>query len=89
MLRDLRAEAGLSQAQFAERLGRTQTWVAKYETGQRRIDFLDLRVLCQALGVDVVSVVRRFELVVTEIEGTPTPKAARPARNGGKRRPQP
>lgn len=69
LLRDLRAEAGLTQVELAERLGRTQTFVAKYETGQRRIDLVSLRSVCQALGAELVSVVERFE---REIEGEGT-----------------
>lgn len=66
LLRDLRDEAGLTQVELAERLGRTQTFVAKYETGQRRIDLVSLRSVCRALGVDLVSVAERFERAVED-----------------------
>ena len=44
LLRDLREKGGLTQADVAVRLGRPQSFVAKYEGGERRlsaIEFID------------------------------------------------
>lgn len=41
-LREARDEAGMTQAEVAERLGRPQSFVAKVESGERRIDPIDL-----------------------------------------------
>ena len=41
-LRDARRRAGLTQAQVADALGKTQTFVSKCELGERRIDPIDL-----------------------------------------------
>lgn len=60
LLRHYRKRAGLRQTQVAERLNRPQSYVSKYESGQRRLDLIELDAVCQALGVSVVTVVRRW-----------------------------
>lgn len=42
-LRKARIEAGLSQKQAAEILGKTQSYVSKIESGQRKIDVIQLK----------------------------------------------
>ena len=41
-LRQAREEAGLDQIAAAKRLGRTQSFISKIESGQRRIDLIQL-----------------------------------------------
>ena len=53
-LRQLRKEAGMSQREFAEKLGRDQTMVGRIEVGERRVDFIECYWLFKALGVDPV-----------------------------------
>lgn len=60
LLRLYRARAGLRQVDVAERLGRPQSFVAKLEAGQRRVDLVELDAICAALGVSVVTLVRRW-----------------------------
>jgi transcriptional regulator with XRE-family HTH domain len=61
LLKEVRNEAGLRQADLAERLGQPQSFVSKYESGERRLDILELRQVCQALGVPLREFVRRLE----------------------------
>ena len=49
-LRQARKEAGLSQAELARAVGRSQTWVSKCELGERRVDFVELEDIAKALG---------------------------------------
>lgn len=49
-----RKTAGLTQAELAGRLKCHQSFVARLESGQRRIDVVELVVLCRAIGVDAV-----------------------------------
>ncbi|WP_245611396.1 helix-turn-helix domain-containing protein [Solidesulfovibrio alcoholivorans] len=51
MLVELRKNAGLRQAELAARLGCPQSFVSKYESGQRRLDLIELEAICKALGV--------------------------------------
>ncbi len=46
-LRQARKEAGLTQVQVAERIGRTQSFVTKAERGERRLDVVELRALAR------------------------------------------
>lgn len=47
-----RREAGLTQHQLANRLKRSQSYVATIETGQRRIDVVELLELAKVLKFD-------------------------------------
>jgi transcriptional regulator with XRE-family HTH domain len=53
MLKKVRQEAGLTQAQLASKIGETQTFVSKCERGERRIDVIELQTFCQAFGVSL------------------------------------
>jgi len=71
LLRQVRLEAGLRQADVAEKLGKPQSFVSNYESGERRLDLLELQALCEALGVGLTDFVRRFqrELLTPERRG--------------------
>lgn len=49
-LRRARSDAGLTQVELAERVGRPQTWVSKCELGERRVDFVELEDWAAACG---------------------------------------
>jgi transcriptional regulator with XRE-family HTH domain len=51
-LTDMRKQRGLLQQDVADRLGRTQTFVSKYESGVRRVDLIELLDILRALEVD-------------------------------------
>jgi transcriptional regulator with XRE-family HTH domain len=61
VLRGTRRRAGLSQAQLAEKIGETQTFVSKCERGERRIDVIELRTFCRAFGVSLKQFVSTLE----------------------------
>lgn len=42
-LKKARTEAGLDQIKTAETLGKTQSYISKIESGQRRIDIVQLK----------------------------------------------
>ena len=52
VLKRVREEAGLTQAELADRLGETQTYISKSERGQRRVDVVEFRRWCAHLSVD-------------------------------------
>lgn len=53
-----RRKAGLTQHEVAERLGRPQSFVAKVEGGERRLDVIEFIELTRALGVDPTRLMR-------------------------------
>jgi transcriptional regulator with XRE-family HTH domain len=61
LLRQIRLEAGLTQAQLAESLNTDQTLISKIESGERRIDVLELRDICKAVGITLEAFVRKLE----------------------------
>lgn len=52
VLIDARKQSGLTQKEVADRLGRPQSFVSKYELGERRIDVVEFLAVCGALGAD-------------------------------------
>lgn len=54
-LRAIRESVGLSQRDLAAKLDVPHSWVAKVETGERRIDLVELAWLLAACGVDAAS----------------------------------
>ena len=61
LLRSVRVEAGLTQSEVAERLDLPQSFVSKYESGERRLDLVELRQICKALKISLGDFIRRFE----------------------------
>lgn len=61
MLTEQRLKAGLRQVDLAEKLGVYQSWVTHLESGQRRIDVVELIELSQAMGFDAAQLVRRLQ----------------------------
>lgn len=60
VLRELRQETGLTQVQVAERLGVPQSFVSKYESGERRLDVVELRHVGEAMGVTLRDILARL-----------------------------
>ena len=52
-LKKLREDKGLTQIELAERLKVPQSFVSKYETGERRLDFIETAKVCSALGLTI------------------------------------
>ena len=61
LLREARLKGGLRQADVAQRLGQPQSFVSKYESGERLLDLLELEQVCRALGLSLTDFVREFE----------------------------
>ena len=60
LLRELRREAGLTQVAVAERLQEPQSFVSKYESGEHRLDMIELRHVAEALGTTLDVVIARL-----------------------------
>ncbi len=61
LLKELRKEAGLRQVDLAQRLGKPQSYVSKYESGEKSLDILETKEICEALGVRLSHFLMRFE----------------------------
>jgi transcriptional regulator with XRE-family HTH domain len=60
LLVEARKTKGLSQMALADQLGRVQTFVSKYERGERRLDVVEFLDVAMALGVDPHKVLRQL-----------------------------
>lgn len=61
-----REAAGLTQSQLATALGEYQSFIARLESGQRRVDVVEFIELARILGFDVAPVVRELERIGSE-----------------------
>ena len=76
MLVALRSEAKLSQREIADQIGVPHTWVSKIETGERRIDAIELKWFCDACNADMITLLRR---IFTSEEARPNETALSPS----------
>ena len=60
-LRTARKQSGLTQVDLAERLRETQSFVSKCERGERRLDIMELRAFCAAMGISFSEFARRLD----------------------------
>ena len=60
-LREMRMAAGLTQIECAQALRRPQSYVSNVESGDRRMDLIQLREYCQACGMSLMAFVKKFE----------------------------
>lgn len=61
LLKDAREEAGITQVALAKRLRKYQSYVAKYESGERRLDVIEFVRICRVLALDPAKVMGRLE----------------------------
>lgn len=60
-LKQIRLDAQLTQLDLARRLGKPQSYVSKYESGERRLDVIELEEVCHATGEPLRSFVENLE----------------------------
>lgn len=60
LLIQARHGAGLTQQTLAKRLSRPQSFVAKYENGERRIDIIEFATIARAMGADPLELFADF-----------------------------
>jgi transcriptional regulator with XRE-family HTH domain len=56
-----REKVGLTQTEVATRLSRPQSFVAKYEGGERRLDVVEFIRVCEALDADPHAVLAELQ----------------------------
>ncbi len=52
-LAEARKQAGLTQVEVAERMGKARSFISKCELGERRVDFVELQQLAKIYGKDL------------------------------------
>ncbi len=65
---------GLRQDQLGERIGLSQLSVSRCENGDRKIDVLELRAMCRAIGVPFVEFMAQLDQSLNELEHATQPR---------------
>lgn len=56
-----RKDAGLTQQELADKLGRHQSFVAKYEGGERRLDLIEIIEISKLLKIDLSKLISKLQ----------------------------
>ena len=68
LLRTIRRERGVNQLEIAKRLDVPQSFVSKYENGDRHLDFVEVEAVCEAMGTSLRSFLRRWDSIPDDVE---------------------
>jgi ribosome-binding protein aMBF1 (putative translation factor) len=60
-LRTFREKAGLTQQELGVKVGYDQTLISKIESGDRRIDVIELRRICIAMNISIIDFIDEME----------------------------
>lgn len=66
ILKKEREDQGLKQKEIASRLNVPQSFVSKYENGERRLDIVEFLFVSKALGVDPVKILKRLNQLINQ-----------------------
>jgi len=61
LLADARRSQGITQVELARRLGKPQSFVSKYERGERRLDVVEFLDIAQAMNIEALGFLRDFQ----------------------------
>lgn len=64
VLKSARKRSRMTQVQLAEKLQQTQSYVSKFERGELRLDIVQIRNVCIALGIEPLHFIEDFEAAV-------------------------
>jgi transcriptional regulator with XRE-family HTH domain len=59
-LKNTRIEKGLRQVDLAEALGRSQSYVAKLESGEKTLDFVEVLEICKVLRLNPITLIKKL-----------------------------
>lgn len=60
---EARKAEGITQVQLARQLRQSQSFVSKYERGERRLDIVEFLDVARAVGVDPISLLQEIETI--------------------------
>lgn len=66
LLHDLRKKSGMQQVELAKKLDEYQSFISKYESGERRLDLVEIRIICQAIGITLSEFITIYEEKINE-----------------------
>jgi transcriptional regulator with XRE-family HTH domain len=60
-LKQSRLDKEITQNELSKLIGKDQTFVSKYETCERRLDFIEFRQVCKAMNISLIEFIKKFE----------------------------
>lgn len=67
VLAEARVDAGLTQSDLAKKLRKPQSFISNLESGQRRLDILELKRVADAIGIDAAELIAR--ILIADLPG--------------------
>lgn len=64
LLQAEREERGLTQIEVAARLDKPQSYVSKYERGERRLDFTEFVDIALVIGLDIPKFLKEYQAML-------------------------
>jgi transcriptional regulator with XRE-family HTH domain len=61
-LGEIRKSLGLTQSQLAKKLDKPQSYVSKYENGDRYLDFIEVLAVCEACNADPIQLIQKLNI---------------------------
>jgi len=71
LLVQARRDAGITQVALAKKLGRPQSYVSKFELGERRLDVVEFLEVAGAIGCDPFAILKRLRVGSAAISRRP------------------
>jgi transcriptional regulator with XRE-family HTH domain len=68
LLKEVRQKRDIRQVDLAAQLGVPQSFISKYESGDRQLDILELRRICELIGISLEDFIRQLEEKINETE---------------------
>ena len=65
LLIEARKNADLTQVEVARRLNVHQSFVSKYEIGERRLDFTEFIDISEVLNIDLLEFLKKYKKIAT------------------------
>lgn len=59
-LRNARTDAGFTQTDLASALSKPQSYVSKYESGERRLDLVEVENVCRVLKIPLAALIAAY-----------------------------
>lgn len=60
VLREARVAGHITQEELGKALGRPQSFIAKVENGERRLDIVEFVHLCRLVNIDPINIINKL-----------------------------
>lgn len=61
LIKSIRVDNNLTQIELAEKIRKAQSYISKYESGQRKLDIFEIKDICNSLDISLVEFIQKFD----------------------------